>query len=617
MRNKKFFFIWIFLLIRSLIFWLFRTEINAAITQEQRDNITELVNAYNRAKSKWVTTMRNYEWARLWDNLTRAELAKMMSVYIEKMWINTKFVNKPVYYKDVNNTLWDLQDYIKKAYQYQIMWIDANWNPLEYFNPYWLVTRAEFWTVFSRVLYWSKYNKSWKNYYEDHLKALKNAWIMTQITNYLQPEVRWYVMLMMMRTDSSYTPLKSNDEKIMQQINKILEEYDETNDYTNSNNTNQNKYSYQTTPWDIIVSVDSQINSNNKITSNFDFLSINLDYYNSYNNWSNLKVNKITFKITWDIWKDDIESIVLESEDWLKISSDAYRTASNEFEININNINQYLNSKYNTRYLVIKLKDSENLNSEWNHELGIKVTSITSNADNTRTDIWFNNYIYYSYDIENLNSTDAINNTSTSDNSSINNDDSSTSNNTLTSDNDTSDNDNTSSSDNTSTSNDNTSDNDNTLSSDNTSTSNKKELVVTIFWYANHWRIHTYNNDYINFAEIKLDNKSDESLNSTTLSFKYEMWNGLKKYVKSVWIYWWDCGIEKWIDIEDTTNNKIEIDLKNVSANPSCWGYLAFKTNWEKRESNTSASIYNINVTSDQFEVIYKESWVYGWNITR
>jgi putative hemolysin len=92
-----------------------------------------------------------------------------------------------------------LADFIVKAYQYQIMGINADGSALENFNPNWLVTRAEFATVFSRVLYWDKYNQAEWNYYEKHLSALKGAGILSNDAPTIQ-EVRGWVMLMMYRS---------------------------------------------------------------------------------------------------------------------------------------------------------------------------------------------------------------------------------------------------------------------------------------------------------------------------------------------------------------------------------------------------------------------------------
>ena len=68
------------------------------------------------------------------------------------------------------------------------------------FRPYDVVTRAEFGTVLSRALRGEEYNGA-VPYYADHLAALKDAGVMTMITNPSAPEVRGYVMLMMQRAD--------------------------------------------------------------------------------------------------------------------------------------------------------------------------------------------------------------------------------------------------------------------------------------------------------------------------------------------------------------------------------------------------------------------------------
>jgi hypothetical protein len=82
---------------------------------------------------------------------------------------------------------------------------------IEKFNPNGLVTRAEFGTAFSRALNGgdaeklAEMNKA-DPYYKEHLNFLKEEGIMTKIDTPTQLEVRGYVMLMMMRSDSSYTP---------------------------------------------------------------------------------------------------------------------------------------------------------------------------------------------------------------------------------------------------------------------------------------------------------------------------------------------------------------------------------------------------------------------------
>ena len=169
----------------------------------------EQIEAYKWAFKEWITTMDTVEKARLDQKLTRAELAKMMVVYIQKVKKITPLKTDDPKYSDVDSSLWDLADYIKLAYQYQIMGIDGSWNALNEFNPNGLVTRAEYATVFSRVLFWSKYNQSEWPYYEKHIAALKAAGILTN-DDPTADEYRGWVMLMMYR--SANTPLKATNE---------------------------------------------------------------------------------------------------------------------------------------------------------------------------------------------------------------------------------------------------------------------------------------------------------------------------------------------------------------------------------------------------------------------
>ena len=55
------------------------------------------------------------------------------------------------------------------------MGIKYDGTALSSFEPNKLVTRAEFATVFSRVLYGNKYNQAGENWAKGHLEALKNA----------------------------------------------------------------------------------------------------------------------------------------------------------------------------------------------------------------------------------------------------------------------------------------------------------------------------------------------------------------------------------------------------------------------------------------------------------
>jgi hypothetical protein len=77
---------------------------------------------------------------------------------------------------------------------------------MEDFLPNKQVSRAEFGTILSRLLWWDKYNEidtEETPFYEKHLAALKELWIMTQIENPLNRlELRQWVWVMLKRAQS-------------------------------------------------------------------------------------------------------------------------------------------------------------------------------------------------------------------------------------------------------------------------------------------------------------------------------------------------------------------------------------------------------------------------------
>ena len=205
------------------------TEVTAETTTTISDAAKEKygeeqIAAYEWALEKGITTINDVEKANLWGGLTRAQLAKMMSQYMtnvlwktpaeaEKVEYVTPAETEKIEYSDVNESLGDLADFIQTAYAYKIMWINADGTPLKNFNPNGKVTRAEYATVFSRVLFGDKYNKSEWNYYEDHLNALKEAGILTNTAPTIQ-EIRGWVMLMMYRSNNTNTEISTEEPTI-------------------------------------------------------------------------------------------------------------------------------------------------------------------------------------------------------------------------------------------------------------------------------------------------------------------------------------------------------------------------------------------------------------------
>jgi hypothetical protein len=169
------------------------------ISNSPYDN--ELNLAYLYAYNMWITDMETIQKADMMWNLVRSHMAKMLVNWSKEVlwlqantWINCEF-------DDIDNLIWkDLYDYVIQACQMWLMWLDNDWNPKSSFSPNSLVTRAQFGTVLSRAIWWNNYN-GWDPYYKDHLDALKSVDIMTKIEKPYSLELRWWVMLMLLRTD--------------------------------------------------------------------------------------------------------------------------------------------------------------------------------------------------------------------------------------------------------------------------------------------------------------------------------------------------------------------------------------------------------------------------------
>lgn len=166
---------------------------------------SELQQAYNWAYENEITTMDSIEKANIKWNITREEMAKMISNYAINILWKTPDTAKTCLFIDSNINP-GLVPFVTKSCQLWLMW---QW--VTSFRPKDSVTRAEFWTVLSRALRWDK-NEWWSTYYENHLKALKSEWIMNKIDTPMNKEVRGYVMLMLMRSHEPDYIQSYNDE---------------------------------------------------------------------------------------------------------------------------------------------------------------------------------------------------------------------------------------------------------------------------------------------------------------------------------------------------------------------------------------------------------------------
>ena len=163
----------------------------------------ELQDAYNWAYSKGVTTMSPIDNANMYGAITRAEMAKMLSVYSTEVLKATPDTSAACTFSDIDSVKGDLHDYIIESCQLGIMG-----QGITAFRPYDTISRAEFGTALSRVL-WGSENEGGTPYYAKHLDALKANGIMNQIANAESTkEIRGYVMLMLMRSEANSVDCK-------------------------------------------------------------------------------------------------------------------------------------------------------------------------------------------------------------------------------------------------------------------------------------------------------------------------------------------------------------------------------------------------------------------------
>ncbi len=167
----------------------------AAMEENDGSYSEESVNAYQFAYKNWITTMDSIEKADLELPLTRIAMAKMLSQYAINI-LGKKPANIVVPdFKDITPELDEEYNYwVTLAYQLWIMGINM---PDNEFRPFDEVTRWEFTTALSRMIYWIA---DWSDlFYSTHMEKLKGEWVITIDDPYLI-ELRGSVMIMLMRT---------------------------------------------------------------------------------------------------------------------------------------------------------------------------------------------------------------------------------------------------------------------------------------------------------------------------------------------------------------------------------------------------------------------------------
>ncbi len=183
MKQKLSIFMWV-VFFTAVVTWLSLAEYTA-----------ELRNAYDWAFNYKITTQPSIDEARLDGEITRQSLAKMMVVFSESLLWATPDTSLKCNFKDEDAITEDLRTYAKEACQ---LWIMGQWD--SYFDPMWKVTRAQFWTILSRALWWDTYEGS-DPYYLAHMVALQEEWILKDIADPENSNIkRGEVMTALMRS---------------------------------------------------------------------------------------------------------------------------------------------------------------------------------------------------------------------------------------------------------------------------------------------------------------------------------------------------------------------------------------------------------------------------------
>lgn len=217
---------------------------------KNKDFSQEMIAAYNWSYSKWITTMETIKQANTDKEITRAELAKMISNYAKNVLWKTPDTTKTCLFLNSNVSA-DLVQYMTESCQLWLMW---QW--ITDFRPNDSVTRAEFWTVLSRMLF---NTEDWKDkYYSTHLAKLKSEWIITNDNPDLK-ELRWFVMLMLMRSENNYKweltiiwPNNWFDDRIKQWELVLRWSFEDHTDYIFFASWNWQNYLYKNSvyPWE-------------------------------------------------------------------------------------------------------------------------------------------------------------------------------------------------------------------------------------------------------------------------------------------------------------------------------------------------------------------------------
>lgn len=166
----------------------------------------EITDAFTWGYNLNITNKCPITSARLDTGIIRKELAKMMTMFtiqIIGIYPDTHKVGCDVF-ADSGHLSDEMKFFTKTSCQLNLMGLEPDGQtPKKLFDPEWLVNRAQFGTILSRLIYGDKYNVytgETYTWYEKHLRALYEDSIMTKIQDPFMLEKRARVLIMLERT---------------------------------------------------------------------------------------------------------------------------------------------------------------------------------------------------------------------------------------------------------------------------------------------------------------------------------------------------------------------------------------------------------------------------------
>ena len=348
---------------------------------------TELGKAYEWAYANGITTKDTYEAANMTAPITRAEMAKMLSNYAKKFQEKTPDTSATCNFNDTASVGGDLAVAIVESCQLGIMGQGIN-----AFRPYDTITRAEFGTALSRVL-WDKTYEGGTPYYAGHLNALKAAGIMTVIANAeSMKEVRGYVMLMLMRSENETPSIcEETDVKVICAVEEAAEEYKDCPAACRKDNTKEEeKEDTVVKSGDLEVSVEANKGADAFLyggTSDLDTIKFKASE-------EGMTVTKVTLERFGYSSSDDVANVWLEDENGTRITDPKELNSKDLVTLSILKDYREL-SENSTMTIVLQTVDGKAAGYKAGSSIGFKVTNIETSAANVdSSDIKGNPYLY-------------------------------------------------------------------------------------------------------------------------------------------------------------------------------------------------------------------------------